>query len=69
MAGQGDRGGILGSSGKGTQRGRRIENCLDGKGEGPGLRRAGQRQPTCKGQESWPSRAAGLGPGGQDGIW
>lgn len=70
MAGQRDKGGTLGFSGKGTKRGRNMENHHAGKGEGPGLRSAGQR-------DSQHLRVGDCGPGGlqawvwdsRDGIW
>jgi hypothetical protein len=63
MAGQADRGRTFRIPGQGTEEGgRRQSPCR----ERSSCRT--ERQPTCKSQGPWPRRAAGLGPGQQDGI-
>jgi hypothetical protein len=46
-------------AGKGSRRGRSIENCHAGKGSRSEKYRI-ERQPTCKSQRSWPRRTVGL---------
>lgn len=72
MAGQGDQSKILGFSGKGTKRGRRIQNYHARKGWGPGLRDAEERAyQSCKLGKSGPEALGGRGDqvqGFKDGI-